>query len=164
MAASHSAQFAVLGKLLVAVHPVGPTAIEGLLAKPIIDLLPVVSSVSLLDQKRTLIESLGIGGTVTTVCPAGGIAGWTMILAAGSSRCTSLKLDHWKLRAISHFATIHANIPASRKNMNARNDAPERSPRTTLTPTREKNQPGSKASRPRRCTGPLQRLSQATTP
>ena len=59
LAASHAAQLSVLGDNLVAVHHIGSTSVPGLLAKPIIDLLPVVRDLTALDAALPQIEALG---------------------------------------------------------------------------------------------------------
>lgn len=51
-----------LGKLaptLVAVHHIGSTSVPGLVAKPIIDLMPLVTALADLDSKRAVVEQLG---------------------------------------------------------------------------------------------------------
>lgn len=50
---------AVLNHVLVAVHHIGSTAIPGILAKPIIDLLCVVTSLEELDRASGRMEGLG---------------------------------------------------------------------------------------------------------
>jgi GrpB-like predicted nucleotidyltransferase (UPF0157 family) len=58
-AAAHAERLQVLGSSLVAVHHIGSTSVLGLAAKPIIDLMPLVTSLTDLDRKRKLIEALG---------------------------------------------------------------------------------------------------------
>ena len=48
-----------LGDLLVAIHHIGSTAIPGIDAKPIIDMLAVVSSISGVDSHSAAMEALG---------------------------------------------------------------------------------------------------------
>ena len=50
---------AALGDMVVAVHHIGSTAIPGVHAKPIIDILLVVDSVTALDEKQAAIEAMG---------------------------------------------------------------------------------------------------------
>ena len=48
-----------LGPTLVEVHHIGSTAIAGIMAKPIIDLIPVVRTIAEIDEKQSVIEALG---------------------------------------------------------------------------------------------------------
>ena len=61
MAARFSRDLCLLGVNLVAVHHIGSTAVPGLVAKPIIDLMPLVNDLTDLDRERGRIESLGYG-------------------------------------------------------------------------------------------------------
>jgi GrpB-like predicted nucleotidyltransferase (UPF0157 family) len=58
-AAERSARLRVLEPVLVAVHHIGSTAVPGLIAKPIIDLMPLVSDLAALDLERGAVEALG---------------------------------------------------------------------------------------------------------
>lgn len=59
MAASHAQSLRVLGPTLVVVHHIGSTSVPGLAAKPIIDLMPVVTDLDSLDRQRPQINALG---------------------------------------------------------------------------------------------------------
>jgi GrpB-like predicted nucleotidyltransferase (UPF0157 family) len=59
LAARQAERLRVLGPTLVAVHHIGSTSVPGLAAKPIIDLMPLVTSLADLDRDRGLVEALG---------------------------------------------------------------------------------------------------------
>jgi len=59
MAARHAELLRVLGSTLVTVQHIGSTAVPGLAAKPIIDLMPLVTDLAELDQQRRHVEALG---------------------------------------------------------------------------------------------------------
>jgi GrpB-like predicted nucleotidyltransferase (UPF0157 family) len=59
MAASHAERLRVLGSTLVTVHHIGSTSVPGLAAKPIIDLMPLVTDLADLDRDRQSVETLG---------------------------------------------------------------------------------------------------------
>ena len=59
IAAAHADRLRALGPALVAVHHIGSTAVPGLAAKPIIDLMPLVTNLEELDLKRGQVEALG---------------------------------------------------------------------------------------------------------
>lgn len=49
----------VLGDLLAEIHHVGSTAVPGIYAKPVIDILPVVYDIGVVDSYNSILESLG---------------------------------------------------------------------------------------------------------
>lgn len=59
IASAHAKRLDVLGDLVLAIHHIGSTSVPGLVAKPIIDLLPVVSSIAVLDTQLWKVEALG---------------------------------------------------------------------------------------------------------
>jgi GrpB-like predicted nucleotidyltransferase (UPF0157 family) len=59
MAASHAERLQVLGSTLAAFHHIGSTSVPGLVAKPIIDLMPLVTGLTGLDGQCQRIEALG---------------------------------------------------------------------------------------------------------
>jgi GrpB-like predicted nucleotidyltransferase (UPF0157 family) len=58
-AAEHAERLKTLGPLIEAVHHIGSTAVPGLAAKPIVDLLPLASDLAALDRLRGRVEALG---------------------------------------------------------------------------------------------------------
>ena len=61
LAAGHSRRLQALGSALVIVHHIGSTSVPGLAAKPIIDLMPLVSDLAEIDRLRERVEALGYG-------------------------------------------------------------------------------------------------------
>jgi|ERR1700722_19130713 GrpB-like predicted nucleotidyltransferase (UPF0157 family) len=59
MAAEYAERLQQLGSVLIAVHHIGSTSVRRLAAKPIIDLMPVVTSLADLDGQRRIVEALG---------------------------------------------------------------------------------------------------------
>jgi GrpB-like predicted nucleotidyltransferase (UPF0157 family) len=53
------ARLRVLEPTLVVTHHIGSTAVPGLIAKPIIDLMPLVTDLESLDRERAAVEALG---------------------------------------------------------------------------------------------------------
>ena len=50
---------AILGKNCVEIHHIGSTSVKGLKAKPVIDIMPVVKDISLVDGQNAQFEALG---------------------------------------------------------------------------------------------------------
>lgn len=59
MAIKFSGQLRALGDALITVHHIGSTSVAGMVAKPVIDLMPLVTNTDTLDAKRETIEALG---------------------------------------------------------------------------------------------------------
>jgi GrpB-like predicted nucleotidyltransferase (UPF0157 family) len=59
IAADHAERLRVLGSVLVVVHHIGSTSVPGLAAKPVIDLMPLVTDLAELDRLRWRVEALG---------------------------------------------------------------------------------------------------------
>ena len=59
MAARYAEDLRTIGPIIVTVHHIGSTAVPGLAAKPIMDLMPVVTDLDGLDREHERIESLG---------------------------------------------------------------------------------------------------------
>ena len=85
----------VFGPLLVELHHIGSTAVEGLWAKPILDLMPVVTSLEAVDRLDPELEALGYqcmdppaprlsGGRPEEYPPASGGAGLSAGLPGGA--------------------------------------------------------------------------------
>lgn len=59
MADEFSKQLGALGNALVIVHHIGSTSVIDMVAKPVIDLMPLVTDIDTLDAKRGVVEALG---------------------------------------------------------------------------------------------------------
>lgn len=59
MASRFSDELGILGPLLTVVHHIGSTSVPGMTAKPVIDLMPLVSDLAGFDARRSDIEGLG---------------------------------------------------------------------------------------------------------
>lgn len=57
----YCARISSLGDIILSVHHVGSTAVPGLAAKPVIDIMAVVSSIADLDLRQSDVEALGLG-------------------------------------------------------------------------------------------------------
>jgi GrpB-like predicted nucleotidyltransferase (UPF0157 family) len=58
-AAALAAELQVVGDILLTVHHIGSTSVPGMIAKPIIDLLPVISDLAVLDTRLDRVSALG---------------------------------------------------------------------------------------------------------
>jgi GrpB-like predicted nucleotidyltransferase (UPF0157 family) len=59
IAAHHMTQLRAMEGLFVATHHIGSTSVPGLTAKPVVDLIGIVSDLALLETRRTDMEALG---------------------------------------------------------------------------------------------------------
>jgi len=95
-----------MGETCTALHHIGSTAIPGILAKPIIDILCEVSSFELLDGATRRIESLGYTAMGALASKAAATSGRTMPRGVGHTTCMCLKPDRYTSSAIWPSATI----------------------------------------------------------
>ena len=77
---------------LLAIHHIGSTSVPGLAAKPLLDLMPEVSELAVIDRARAAIE-------------AAGYAFWGEYGIAGRRFCPRLAADGTRLANVHCFAT-----------------------------------------------------------
>jgi GrpB-like predicted nucleotidyltransferase (UPF0157 family) len=81
LAARYTEGLRTLGPVLLTVHHIGSTSVPGLAAKPVIDLMPLVTSLTGLDRMQNLVEALGYvwhgehGISGRRYCTLSGVAG-----------------------------------------------------------------------------------------
>jgi len=92
MAARYADVLYSLGPNLVAVHHIGSTAVAGLTAKPIIDLMPVVTSLTKLDRQMPHVTALGFV--------------WHGELGIAGRRYCSLSAENGRRLAQLHFFEV----------------------------------------------------------
>jgi len=61
LAAHYASRFGALGELVGDIEHIGSTSIPGLIAKPVIDLMPIVDDLERLDAHRAEVEAIGLG-------------------------------------------------------------------------------------------------------
>jgi GrpB-like predicted nucleotidyltransferase (UPF0157 family) len=59
IAAAHMARLGILGPLLVETHHIGSTSVPGLAAKPVVDLIGLVSDIDELERRQSELEAIG---------------------------------------------------------------------------------------------------------
>lgn len=117
-AAAEAARIArAMGPCIVDIHHVGSTAIPGIRAKPVIDLLPVVTSLEALDDAAARLEALGYewrgeyGIAGRRYCTLDDAAGTRQVqlhcFAAGHAEVERMLLFRDYLRAHPHEARAY---------------------------------------------------------
>ena len=130
LAAAYGKALHALGQVLVAVHHIGSTSVPKLAAKPVIDLIPVVTSLKSLDEARGIVEKAGyewhgeLGLTGRRYCPLSDDNGMRLaqlhFFEAGSPQI----MRHLAFR---DYLRAHPNIAHSyeREKLRARDLSPE---------------------------------------
>lgn len=59
---------------IIRVEHIGSTAIPGIVAKPVLDLIPVIRDMAAFDLEAPKLEVLGYRGWANMACPVGGIS------------------------------------------------------------------------------------------
>lgn len=100
----------ILGSNLAAIHHIGSTAVPGLCAKPIIDILPVVYDLAAVDRQTDAFAAAGYEARDAGIFARAAIG-------ARISCTSSKKAMYRKSSGTSHSGTICARIRQRRTNM-----------------------------------------------
>lgn len=102
----------ILGKNCTAIYHIGSTAVSNLAAKPIIDIMPVVTALSVVDQEKATFEKNGY-----EYLGEFGIAGRRYLRKGGDERTHQIHIfqenDIYNIErhlAVRDFLRTHANI------------------------------------------------------
>jgi len=148
LAASHVERLRVLGSTLVIVHHIGSTSVPGLAAKPIIDLMPLVTTLTDLDRERGRIEALGYewhgeygipGRRYCTLATENGIRAVQLHIFENNSPHAERHI------ALRDYLRAHPAVAAAYETESA---VPATSTQTILTPTPTRSPPGSARPKP----------------
>ena len=104
----------LFGGLVVDIHHIGSTAVPGLAAKPVIDLLPVVTNLEQVDAFNARMEALGYEQEERTDCPVD--ATFKKVATTGLIMSMSLKWGIRKSSVIWCFETVSVHIPRKHNN------------------------------------------------
>ena len=102
----------ILGTNCAAIHHIGSTAVKGLAAKPIIDIMPVVRDLAAVDMRQASFEAIGY-----EYLGEFGIAGRRYLRKGGNERTHQVhifqdsdKMNIERHLAVRDFLRIHADI------------------------------------------------------
>lgn len=143
-----------MGACLLNVHHIGSTAIPDIHAKPILDLMPVVTSLAELDERKPHIETLVMNGGESLAFPAGAtIRNPILIQGAGSCSFIVMPGVRRRSRGTLHSGSIYEGTLRSRVNTIARRSDARHGILMIPTLTATAKADGSKQSKPKRSNG-----------